>query len=153
MRTNWLKEIFMKIEVIKVINFKKQKITEAYSVSNLSMFDFQEWQVLNEVVIDLDQLSAATANLDSTDSETNEPTSNPQEVDFYLPDPIKNRVLDRLVKLETDTGGSEDQIRDEVAERISMLNLKSSTILSAVVTEILQNHHPHSDYKVRISDG
>lgn len=44
-------------------------------------------------------------------------------------------MLDQLVKSETDTGGSEDQIRDEVAERISMPNLKSSTILSAVVTE------------------
>ena len=143
----------MKIEVIKVINSEKQKITETYSVSNLSMFDFQEWQVLDEVVIDLNQLSAATANLDSTDPVTNESTSNPQEVDFYLPDPIKNRVLVQLVKSETDTGSSEDQIRDEVTERISMPKLKSSTILSAVVTEILQNHHPHSDYKVRISDG
>ena len=138
---------------IEVINSKTEKITETYSVPNLSMFEFQEWQVLNEVVIDLNQLSAATANLDSNDPEISEPISNPREVDLYLPDPIKNQVLDQLVKLETDPGESEDQIRDEVAERISMPNLKSSTILSAVVTEILQNHHPHSDYKVRISDG
>ena len=149
MRVNWLKEIFMKIEVI---NSKTQKTTETYSVPNLSMVDFQGWNDPNEAVIDLNQLDA-TANLDSNDPETSEPISNPREVDLYLPDPIKNRVLDQLVKLETDTGGSEDQIRDEVAERISTPNLKSSTILSAVVTEILQNHHPHSDYKVRISDG
>ena len=138
---------------IEVINSKTQKMTETYSVLNLSMFDFQEWQVLNEVVIDLNQLSAATANLDSKDPETNEPTSNPQEVDFYLPDPIKNRVLSQLAKLQTDTEGSEDQIHNEVTERISMPKLKSNTILSAVATEILQNHQPHSDYKVRISDG
>ena len=153
MQTNWLKEIFMKIEVIEVINSEKQKITETYSVPNLSMYDFQEWQIPNEVVIDLNQLLAAIANLDSKDPETDEPISNPQEVDFYLPDPIKNRVLVQLVKSETATGRSEDQIRDEVTERISMPKLKSSTILAAVVTEILQNHHPPSNYKVRISDG
>ena len=123
----------MKIEVIEVINSEKQKTIETYSVPNLSMIDFQGWNDLDE--IDLNQLSAATGKLNSNDPETNEPISNPQEVDFYLPDPIKNRVLDQLVKSETDTGGSEDQIRDEVAERISMPNLKSSTILSAVVTE------------------
>ena len=141
----------MKIEVIEVINSEKQKTIETYSVPNLSMIDFQGWNDRDE--IDLNQLSAATGKLDSNDPETNEPISNPQKVDFYLPDPIKNRVFDQLVKLETDPGGSEDQIRAEVVERISMPNLKSSTILSAVVTEILQNHHPHSDYKVRISYG
>lgn len=118
---------------IEVINSEKQKTIETYSVPNLSMIDFQGWNDLDE--IDLNQLSAATGKLNSNDPETNEPISNPQEVDFYLPDRIKNRVLDQLVKSETDTGGSEDQIRDEVAERISMPNLKSSTILSAVVTE------------------
>lgn len=142
----------MKIEVIEVINSEKQEIIETYSVSNLPMFDFQEWQVLNEVVIDLDQLSAATAKLDSKDPETKDPTSNLQEVDFYLPDPIKNRVLAQLVKSETNAEGSEVQTLDETTERVSILKLKSSTILSAVVKEILQNHHPHSDYKVRISD-
>ncbi len=138
---------------IEVINSKTEKMTETYSVPNLSMFDFQEWQVLNEVVIDLNQLSAATASLDSKDPETNEPISNLQEVDFYLPDPIKNRVLSQLAKSQMDTEGSEDQIHNEVAERVSMPKLKSNTILSAVATEILQNHQPHSDYKVRISDG
>lgn len=143
----------MKIEVIEVINSEKQKTIETYSVSNLFMFDFQEWQVLNEVAIDLNQLSAATANLDSKDPETNEPISNPREVDFYLPNPIKNRMLAQLVKSETNTEGSEVQTLDEITGQVSMPELKSSTILSAVVTEILQNHQPHSDYKVRISDG
>ena len=141
----------MKLEVIK--NCTTEKIIKVYSVPDLDMPDFQEWQALREVVIDLNQLSEATANLDSKDSETNEPISNLRQVDFYLPDPIKNRILSQLVKLETDTEGSEDQIRDEVTERVSMPKLKSSTILSAVLTEILQNHHPYSNYKVRISDG
>ena len=97
MQTNWLKEIFMKIEVIEVINSEKQEIIETYSVPHLSMFDFQGWNDTNKDIIDLNQLSATTANLDSNDPETNEPISNPREVDFYLSDPIKNRVLDQLV--------------------------------------------------------
>ena len=138
---------------LEIINCTTDKTIKTYSVPDLSMFDFQEWNNLSEVVIDLNQLSDASANLDSNDSETDEPISKLREVDFYLPDPIKNRVLDQVVESETDIGGSEDQIRDEVAERISTPNLKSSTILSAVITEILQNHQQHSDYKVRISDG
>ena len=89
---------------IEVINSKTGKMTETYSVPNLSMVDFHGWNDPNEEVIDLNQL-AATANLDSNDPETSEPISYPREVDFYLPDPIKNQVLDQLVKLETDTGG------------------------------------------------
>ena len=138
---------------VEVITCSTQKeTTEVYTVSDLSMFDFQEWKDLSEVVIGLNQLSATTINLDSNDPETTDPIFNPRKVDFYLPDPIKNRMFDQVVESERDTEGSEDQIRDEVTERISMPKLKSSTILSAVVTEILQNHQPHSDYKVRISD-
>ena len=140
----------MKVEVIEC---STRKTIETYSVPALSMLEFQEWKVLSEVVIDLNHLSDAAANLDSKDSETNEPISNSQKVEFYLPDPIKNRVLSQLTKSQTGAEESADQILDEVTERVSMPELKSSTILSAVVTEILQNHHPHSNYKVRISDG
>ena len=140
----------MKVEVIEC---STRKTIETYSVPALSMLEFQEWKVLSEVVIDLNHLSDAAANLDSKDSETNEPISNSQKVEFYLPDPIKNRVLSQLTKSQTGAEESADQILDEVTERVSMPELKSSTILSAVVTEILQNHHPHSNYKVRIFDG
>ena len=142
----------MKIEVIEVINSKKQKTIETYSEPDLYMFDFQEWQVLNEVVIDLDQLSAAIAKLDSKDPETNESISNSWEVDFYLPDPIQKRALSQFMKSQTITQEPSDQIPNEAIDGESMAVLKSSTVLSAVVTEILQNHHPHSDYKVRISN-
>ena len=140
----------MKVEVIEC---SIRKTIETYSVPALSMLEFQEWKVLSEVVIDLNHLSDAAANLDSKDSETNEPISNSQKVEFYLPDPIKNQMLSQLTKSQTGAEESADQILDEVTERVSMPELKSSTILSAVVTEILQNHHPHSNYKVRISDG
>ena len=140
----------MKVEVIEC---STRKTIETYSVPALSMLEFQEWKVLSKVVIDLNHLSDAAANLDSKDSETNEPISNSQKVEFYLPDPIKNRVLSQLTKSQTGAEESADQILDEVTERVSMPELKSSTILSAVVTEILQNHHPHSNYKVRIFDG
>jgi hypothetical protein len=130
----------MKLEVI-IINCTTQESIKTYSVPDFSMLDFQEWKALNEVVINLNHLSHAIANLDSKDSETGEPISNSREVDFYLPDPIKNRAISQFVESGTGT--------EEPSEPV----LKSSTILSAVVTEILQNHHPHSDHKVRISDG
>ena len=142
----------MKIEVIEVINSEKQKTIETYSVPNLSMFDFQQWQALNEVVINLNHLSHVIANLDSKDLETNEPISNSWEVDFYLPDPIQKRAFSQFMKSQTITQEPSDQIPNEAIDGESMAVLKSSTVLSAVVTEILQNHHPHSDYKVRISD-
>ena len=129
----------MKLAVIK--DCTTEKIIKAYSVPNLAMLDFQEWQEQNEVVINLNHLSHAIANLDSKDPETGESISNSREVDFYLPDPIKDRAISQFVELERGT--------EEPSEPV----LKSSTILSAVVTEILQNHHPHSDYKVKISDG
>lgn len=141
----------MKLEVIR--DCRTQKIIKIYSVPDLAMLDFHEWQMLNEVVIDLNQLSHAIAKLDSKDSEINEPISNSREVDFYLPDPIKNRALSQFAKLQTDTQELSAQIPNEVTDRESMAVLESSTVLSAIVTEILQNHHPHSDYKVRISDG
>ena len=129
----------MKLEIIR--DHAKQQAIKTYSVPDFSMLDFQEWKAVSEIVIDLNQLPDATANLNSNDPETNEPVSNPREVDFYLPDPIKNRAISQFVESGT---GIEDPSEPVI---------KSSTVLSAVVTEILQNHHPHSDYKVRISDG
>ena len=129
----------MQLEIIR--DCKKQKIIKTYSVPDLVMLDFQEWQEENEVVINLNHLLQTIAKLNSEDSETNEPISNLGKVDFYLPDPIKNRAISQFAESRT---GTEDP---------SEPTLKSSTVLSAVVTEILQNHHPHFDYKVRISDG
>ncbi len=140
---------------VEVINRSTKTTIETYSVADFSMFDFQEWKDLRDVVIHLNRLSDAVAELDSMDSETQEPVSNPQKVDLYLPDPLKNRVFSRLAKLQPDTEESSNQFADtleEVTERVSTPELKSSTVLSAVVTEILQNHEPHTDYEVRISE-
>ena len=125
---------------LEVKNCTTEKIIKVYSVPDLAMLDFQEWRGKNEDVIKLNHLSHTIANLNSTDSEINEPISKLWEVDFYLPNPIKNRAISQFVESGTGT------------EKPSEPELKSSAILSAVVTEILQNHHPHSDYKVRISD-
>ena len=141
---------------VEVINCKTKKIIETYSVSGFSMLDFQQWKAVSKVEIDLNQLSYTTSNLDSNDPETNEPVSNPREVDFYLPNPIKNRAVSQFAKLKTDQEESINQFvdgHDEVIEQDFSVELKSRVILDAVVTEILRNHHPHSDYKVRISDG
>ena len=136
----------MKVEVIDPSTLKT---IETYSV-DLSMLDFQEWKDESEIVIHLNCLSDTVAKLDSKDPETQTATSsNQREVDFYLSDPLKKWVLSQLAALQTDTEESPEQL----AERVSTPVLKSSTILSAVVMEILQNHHQRSDYKVKISDG
>ena len=133
----------MKLEVIKC---STQKSIVTYFVPRLSMLDFQEWKDKSEPIgIPLNKLKDTVDNLDSKDPETGEPVSDPREVDFYLPDLLKNRVISRFAKSQTDT-------EEEVTEKIS-ISLRSSVILSAVVVEILQNHFPPSDYDVRISDG
>lgn len=131
----------MKLEIIER---SKQDTIDTYSVPDLSMLDFQEWKEESEVTINLDCLSDTVATLDSMDPETQEPISDEREVDFYLPTSIRDKVFDQL-KSPMDS--------EEGSEGVFMLKLKSSTVLSAVVTEILQNHFPHSKYEVRISDG
>ena len=141
---------------VEVINRLTHKTIATYSMPDFSMYDFQEWKDSGEVTIDLDRLSDNVANLDSNDPETQQSVSNPKDVDFYLPDPLINRVCSQLAKSHTDTEESPDQFEDrcrEITERVSTPELKSSTILSAVVTEVLETHYPHSEYKVRISDG
>ena len=139
---------------VEVINRSTKEPIEIYSVRDLSMLDFQEWKESSEIVIHLDCLLDTVKNLDSRDAETQEPISNPTEVDFYLPDSLIENVLYRLAKSQTDTEESPDfaDRLNEVKERFFTPELKSSTMLFAVVTAILQNHHPHSDYEVRISD-
>ena len=141
----------MKVEVIDPLTLKT---IQTYSV-DLSMFDFQEWKDENEVTIHLNCLLNTVRDLNSKDPETQEPISNPTEVDFYLPTPLMKNILVQLAKSQTDTAESPNQFEDrlnEITDRVSTPELKSSIILSAVVTEILQNHHPLSDYKVKISD-
>ena len=133
---------------VEIFHRTSQEVIEPYDVPDLSILDFQEWQDFSEpVVIPLSCLKKHVEELDSIDPETSEPVSGPKTVDFYLPDPLKDLVISQLTNSETDTEESPD------TESVSTSVLKSSTILSAVVTEILQNHSPHSDYEVRISDG
>ena len=142
----------MKVEIIEC---STNKTIETYTVTDLNLNDFQGWEELSKDTIQLNRLSDTVKNLDSKDSETQEPVAFPKEVDFYLPDPLKSRVFSRLAKSQTNSEASPDQfveIFEEFTERASMPELKSSTVLSAVVTEILQNYMPHSDYQVRISE-
>lgn len=141
---------------VEVIHRSTQKKFKTYSVPNLSMLDFQEWNGLSEILIHLDRLSDTVNNLDLKDSVTKKPLSNLTEVDFYLPVPLMKNVFVQLAKSEMDTEESPDQLADrlnETTDQVSTPELKSSTILSAIVTEILQNHQPLSDYEVKISDG
>lgn len=143
---------------VEVITCSTEKTIETYTVSDLPMFaffDFDEWKNEGNILIDLNSLSDTVANLDPEDSEIQEPQPSREGVDFYLPHPLKDSALSRFAGSQTETKETSeftDRLR-EVSEQASRPALKLSTILSAVVTEILQNHHPHSDYKVRISDG
>ena len=142
----------MKFEVIRCSG---EKTVETYSMASISMFDFQQWKETSHQIIPLSELKGRIAKLDSTDSETNEPNSTPMTVDFYLPDPLRDDVFAHFLKSETNTEESPNQSEKksaEVTERDFESVLKSSTILSAVITEILENHEQHSHYKVRISD-
>ena len=140
---------------VEVINCSTKETIETYSVGILELTDFQGWEEISKDAIHLNCLSNTVRSLGSEDPETGKPTSFPKEVEFYLPGPIINRVFSRLAKSQTDTEESPEQFADileEFTERASTPELKSSAVLSAVVTEILQNHTPHSDYKVRISE-
>lgn len=144
---------------LEVINPPKQKTIETYSVPDLSMFaffDFEEWKDEGTIVIDLNSLSDTMANPNIEDSEIQEPEPSREAVDLYLPDPLKDSMLSLFAKSQAETKETPNQFADrlnEISEQALRPMLKLSTILSAVVTEILQNHQPHSDYKVRISDG
>ena len=144
---------------LEIINTSTQKTIETYSVPDLSMFaffDFEEWKDEGTIVIDLRNLSDTMVNPNIEDSEIHEPEPSREAVDFYLPDPLKDSMLSLFAKSQAETKETPSQFADrlnEISEQALRPMLKLSTILSAVVTEILQNHQPHSDYKVRISDG
>ena len=142
----------MKVEVIDI---STQKTIEIYLLQDFSMRDFSQWSASSEVEEHLNQLLNTVKRLDSKDPVTKEYISNPTEVDFYLPDPLKNQMFSQLAKLQMDTEESSNQFQDvlkEVTEKVSTPELKSSAILYAVVTEVLQNHYPPSNYKVKIYD-
>ena len=145
---------------LEVINRTTEKTIETYTLTDLPIlvfFDFEEWRDEGAVVIDLSSLLDTVSNLNPEDSAIQEPEPSPEVVDFYLPDPLKDSMLSLFAKLQAETTKeTASQFADrleEGSEQILIPALKPSTILSAVATEILQNHYPPSDYKVRISDG
>ena len=141
---------------VEVINCSTQEPVKTYVVRDLSMLDFQEWKEFSQLVTSLDCLLDIVENLNSKDDVTQEPSLTSTEVDLYLPDPLKDQALRRFAKSQIAQEESSEQFvnkLDEVTEQVSEPELKSSIILSAVVKEIVQNHHPNSDYEVRISDG
>ena len=144
---------------LKVINCTTQRTIKIYSIADLPMlafFDFEEWKDDGAVVIGLSNLSNIVANLNPEDSDIQDPEPSGEAVDFYLPDPLRDSMLSLFAKSQAETKETSSQFADrlnEVNEQALRPVLKLSTIFSAVVTEILQNHHPHSDYKVKISDG
>ena len=140
---------------IEVINCPRRKTIKTYTVPDLSMFDFfdfEKWKDEETVTIGLNSLSDIVANLNPEDSEIQEPEPSREAVDLYLPDPLRDSILSLFAKSQAETKETSSQFADrlnEVNEQALRPVLKLSTIFSAVVTEILQNHHPHPEHKVR----
>ena len=101
---------------IEVIDFSTQKAIETYSVPHLYKFDFQKWKDKSEVVINLDSLLDAVANLSLEDSEIQEPVPSRKAIDFYLPDSLKDLLLERLAQQQTEIEESASQFTDRLNE-------------------------------------
>ena len=96
----------MKLEIIEC---SENKTIETYSVEDISMFNVPEWKESPQI-IPLNELSRIVANLSAVDSEMNVAP----RVDFYLPDPLKNRMLSQFAKLHPDTHELSDQSADRL---------------------------------------
>ena len=131
----------MKLEVIKS---SENATVETYLVADIYTSNFSDWEESSQTIA-LNELARIVTNLDAGDSEMNVAP----RVDFYLPDPLKDRMLSQFEELHPDTKELSDQPEDGLNEGPY---LKLSTVLFAVVTEISRNHRPHTDYQVRISD-
>lgn len=131
----------MKLEIIKC---SENETVETYLLADISMFYLPGLEESSHIIA-LNELSQIMTNLDPVDSEM----SVAPRVDFYLPDPLKDRMLSQFVELHPDMRELSDQLADGLNEGPY---LKLSTVLSTVVAEISRNHQPNSDYKVKISD-
>lgn len=137
---------------IEVFNPSSPEKLETYSVPYLSLLDFedQEWVNEGKIEADLNDLSNIVNNLNLEESEPSK-----RAVDFYLPDSLTDSLFYRLVHLQTENEESDSLSTDrfeEIREKVLRPVLRLRTIFSAVVTEILHNHYPNSEYKVRIID-
>ena len=131
----------MKFEVIKS---SENETVETYLVADISTSIFSDWEEFSQIIA-LNELSRIVTNLDVRDAEMNVAP----RVDFYLPNPLKDRMLAQFAELHSDSQELSDQPVDGLNEGPY---LKLSTVLSAIITEISRNHQPHTDYQVRISD-
>ena len=141
---------------VEVIDCSTKKPVKTYYVTELSLFDFQQWEKEPHQMIALENLLESVSKLDSRDAETEEPNSGERIVDFFLPGPLKRQVSLHINELRRSADEGSDHSEDmseTYDEGFSISVLKSSTVLAAAVTEILLNHRPHSNYMVKISHG
>jgi len=126
----------MKLEVID----QQGNAIQVYEVPVISIHDFA-WSDSAEIPIPLTQLLEVIRNL--TPASELDPLF--PKVVLYLPDPLINDIVDQLAA----TG---NESKEEIKEQILTPPLKHKILLLAVVQEIIQNHLPNEDYKVRISE-
>lgn len=143
----------MKIEVVCC---STKKTIETYSLPGVDMANFQEWEETLRC-IPLSKLSGLAKELSSEAPKAVELMPVPILVDFYIPTPLRRCAFylfaESHMKEEELSEQSAEDFRRKIIEQAFTLTLRVSDVFAAVVAEISQNHAPHSEFKVRMSDG
>ena len=141
---------------IEVFSCSTGETIETYSLPDFDLSYFQQWEETLQC-LPLCELSNVVEELNSETPKAADLMPVTISVDFYLSAPLKHRALTLFARSQTGEEEFSDQtvedFRNKIIEGASSLNFKVSEIFSAVVKEILQNHDPHFNYGVKISDG
>lgn len=143
----------MKIEVVRCST--KQPI-ETYLMPDVEMANFQEWEETLRC-ISLSKLSNLAKEMNPENPKASELMPVSISVDFYIPTPVRRCAFHLFA--ESHTRGEEllehtaEDFRRKIIEQAFTLAFRVSDVFVAVVTEISQNHAPHSDFMVKMSDG
>ncbi len=133
----------------EVVDTSSEKEIVTYVVKGISMLGFHQWKDIEQIDVRLDQLASEIGKLDSDDSETEQPSPIAVHIDFYLPDPLRDRMARRLAGLKNANDIPSNQ---DAPDLELVLPLRVSALLAAVVDEISHNHVPNAAFRVRISD-
>lgn len=143
---------------VEVVDCSTHQTSQTYLLPEAQVSDFKELEMTSEC-IPMTELRHLVKDLETFHCEGTEDSESipvPVPVDFYLPTPVKTRAFSLFAEQQSLAQGfpehSREDVQNKIIERASSPDLNSRIVLWAVLTEVLQNHHPLSDFKVRISD-
>ena len=141
---------------IEVVSCSTEKTIETYSLPGVEMANFQEWEETLRC-IPLSKLSNLAKELSSEDPKAAELMPVPISVDFYIPTPLRRCAFDLFAESHTKEEELSEKLaedfRRQIIEQAFTLAFRVSDVFAAVVAEISLNHAPHSEFRVRMSDG